>query len=251
MVTFDLSNVEDLRFWGFNDFWNQCIRMPVVQYLAGPPSATMLKELILGNIVMNFDAPSITLPFCLPNLTKLILECVGLMVPLRLYFELPKLNHLTLNRVSYDSSETDDGESAPSLLFDKPFFQSVPKLEVFSIHYDMGNANEALVNSLGFCSCLQKLTIEASFLDEFIPSFLRALKDRAFLPNLAHLSIDDSWPQDIEMDYAEFIQYSRAERAALNVQGNGVLYYSKTETPSPVTFPLSSDPLLLQIFGET
>jgi hypothetical protein len=219
---FDLSNIEVLGLIGGLDFWDLRDN-PSIQSLVTTPLPTQLVELVLSSLVLDYNATT-DLPHCLPNLTKLRMRYMGLHAPLLQYFKFPRLKYLLLELALCMQPNSRMHTLAPPLLNDL-FFRSVPELEFLSIQ-DMKHVDKALVTGIHFCLSLQKLQIQSTVVKKFIPTFSHRIKDPKFLPNLAYISIRQSWPSNMDMDHREFIAQGQVDRTGLKMEVTDDPYYS-------------------------
>ncbi|PVG01770.1 hypothetical protein CPB86DRAFT_781142 [Serendipita vermifera] len=78
----------------------------------------------------------------------------------------------------------------------------------------------ALARGLAGCPMLHTLRIWDSRIVDFIRPFMDQLADTTKFPSLKNLSIDSSWPGEVDISYEEFTAQCSSKRPHLDIVGD-------------------------------
>jgi hypothetical protein len=237
--TVALPDLQTLKLHGAQDFLNRieahniktlafhCYGQDVDLSLSQPVS--QLSEMTLDSITLG--SRTFSNPLCLPNLSKLTLECVFVEGPLREYLNAPNLKQLYVNMVDSFQYLIGDWENSLSKLFSNPFFgQGFPELETLSV--SRRPLYEGFVADLEQCLRLQYLNIDIEAFQNFIPAFIERIEDKNYLPSLRVLQISCerwvreppnryyptwSWPSELDLPYQDFYAYCTSKRPGMGI----------------------------------
>jgi hypothetical protein len=216
---FNLSGVENFQFNGISS-WN---KDPTKNTVITTPPPKQTSQMVLRSSVINFKPQFTNPPYCMPNLTYLELQSIGLYQPLEQYLDLPKLKSFTLSNVHYDPLDNERGSILPIIC--ELFFRKTPELEALRINNTwMGNS---LVCSLQDCAFLKVLEFNCCFIGGLPDLLLKNISNKSCFSSLKELYLSRSWSPSRGVDYTKFISHIKEERPEMIISGDGSIHPSE------------------------
>jgi hypothetical protein len=179
------------------------------------PIPSQLTELEISRVTFAIESLPGGQRHSLPRLVGLTLVDVIFISPMSNYFHLPELRSL-----DYSITLPSVRSKVPAIqeTLDSVFCREASALEFMGL--EGITLNDALVRILASCPNLLHLDIDICLLEEFIHPFLERLQDPQYLPLLRSLSIEESWPFQLDLSYSEFAAQCHSRWPEIRFFGN-------------------------------
>jgi hypothetical protein len=215
----NLSSVEDFQFNGVSS-WN---KDPAKNTVITTPPPKQTSRMVLTSSVIDFKPRLTNPPYCMPNLTYLELQSIGLSQPLEQYLDLPKLKSFTLSDVRYNPFDDEREGRLPIIC--ETFFRNTPELEELRINST--RMGKSLVCSLQDCAFLEVLEFNYCFIGGLPDLFLKNISNKSYFSSLRELYLRRSWSPSMGVDYTKFISHIKEERPTIIIAGDDSMHPSE------------------------